>query len=242
MSKDKPVLSIIIPALNEAENLAKLLPYLRRELPGAEVIVADAQSQDESEAVAEKAGATFIRCRKMCRAVQMNTGAKEAKADLLYFLHADAFPPQGFYQKIKAALKEGYSLGCFRFQFDSSSKILALNAYFTRFDRLMCRGGDQSLFIKKKVFEDLQGFRSDYRIMEDYEFIIRARKKYPFKIIQDDVLVSARKYKENSYLRVNFANFIVFTLFRWGAKQTTMLKAYRLLLKHPKAESLEAQS
>lgn len=241
-NKDKPDLSIIVPTLNEEHNLKRLLAFLKEELPNAEVIVVDAESRDQSKAVVLKYKARFLTSRKMCRATQMNLGAKFAKAKILYFLHADTMPPKGFFTHIVKAIEERFTLGCFRFKFDSTSRWLAINAYFTRFDKLMCRGGDQSLFIKTDAFKKLGGFKEEYRIMEDYEFIIRARKMYSFKIIQEDVLVSARKYDENSYLRVNFANFIVFSLFRWGAKQTTMLKAYRMLLHHPKAESLKTEA
>ena len=238
-AEKKPRISVIIPTLNEEENIAKLLPYLNDILPEpSEVIVADGQSSDQTKDVAKKNAVKVVEVNKMCRAAQMNAGAKAARSELLYFLHADAKPPKDFFSQVQTAIKEGFDLGCFRFTFDSKSWILAVNAYFTRFDRLMCRGGDQSLFIKKEIFEELGGYREDYRIMEDYEFIIRARKKYPFKIIGDAVEVSARKYRENSYLRVNFANLVVFTLFRWGAEQKTMINAYRRLLNHPKSESL----
>ncbi len=103
----------------------------------------------------------------------------------------------------------------------------------------MFRGGDQTLFISKYDFNEIGGFNSEYCIMEDYEFIIKAKKNYLFKVIQADAVVSDRKYKENSYLRVNFANLLVFSLFRWGASQESMLKAYRKLLNHPKVISLK---
>ena len=236
--KGKPPISIIIPTLNEAYNLKELIPFLFKEVPKAEIIVVDAESKDNSFEIAKSLGAIALSCSKMSRAVQMNIGAEKAQSDLLYFVHADTLPPKGFFKQIKEALNEGFEMGCFRFKFNSPSKILAINAYFTRFDRLMCRGGDQSLFIQKRDFERLGGYKDEYRIMEEYEFLIRARKHLSFKILEDDVLVSARKYEENSYLKVNFANLVVFTLFRFGAKQSTMIKAYRKLLSHPKSESL----
>lgn len=233
-------LSVIIPTLNEEENIEKLLIHLKGcTIPVSyELIVADGMSKDSTCEKALEQGAKVVHCKKMCRAHQMNEGVKVAKGKLLYFIHADARPPKDFYLHISSALEEGFDLGCFRFKFDSKRFLLALNSYFTRFDRIMCRGGDQTLFIKKQMFNELGGYREDYRIMEEYEFILRARANYKFKIIPQDVMVSARKYEENSYLRVNFANFVIFTLFKWGASQEKMIKAYRNLLKHPKAESL----
>lgn len=232
--------SVIIPTLNEAESIEKLVKHLHNCFTtNYEIIVVDANSSDGTVALAENAGATVIGCEKMSRAFQMNKGAEAAKGEILYFVHADSFPPKSCYQDILMAFNEGFDLGCYRFKFDSKRIMLAVNSYFTRFDRIMCRGGDQTLFIKKKTFDQLGGYKNNYRIMEEYEFILRARKTLSFKIIPKDVIVSARKYDENSYFRVNIANLAVFTLFKFGASQESMINTYKRLLNHPKAEALE---
>lgn len=234
-------LSVIIPTLNEEESIHGLVLHLKKNLNNVnhEIIVVDACSNDETKSEAEKGGAKVVNCSKMSRAFQMNKGAEIAKGDILYFVHADSFPPKTIYKDILQAFSEGFDFGCYRFKFDSSKFLLAVNSYFTRFDRIMCRGGDQTLFIKKAVFDELGGYKNDYRIMEEYEFIIRARKKLKFKIIPKNVKVSARKYDENSYFRVNIANLAVFTLFRMGASQEKMVRTYRKLLNHPKKEALQ---
>jgi hypothetical protein len=66
--------------------------------------------------------------------------------------------------------------------------------------------------------------------MEDFEFIRRLRKRESFTIIPKDTVVSARKYQENSYLKVNIVNLIVFMMFFLGASQQTMLHAYKQLI------------
>jgi len=114
-----------------------------------------------------------------------------------------------------------------------------VNSYFTRFDREVCRGGDQTLFIKSNDFNDLGGYNADLRIMEEYDFMKRARKILKFKIIPKDVIVSARKYEENSYFRVNLANLVVFTFYNRGVSQKRLLEMYKKLLNHPKPEALE---
>lgn len=232
--------SVIIPTLNEADNIGELLELLIPQLDFNvdEIIVVDANSLDKTNEIATSFGVRVISCLQKSRAFQMNLGAKEAKGNLFYFVHADARPPKSFRTDIMEALSNDYVIGCYRFKFDSNKWLLALNSYFTRFDRLMCRGGDQTLFVSKELFEKLGGYQENYRIMEDYDFIIRARKENAFKILPKNVIVSSRKYKHNSYLRVNIANLIVFTLFGFGAKQKNMIKAYSILLNHPKAESL----
>lgn len=208
-------ISIIIPVWNEAENLKKLLPYLRQNGGEAliEILVIDGGSTDETKAVTLNCAVQYFLSPEKGRAAQMNYGAKLAKGEILYFVHADTLMPTTFSQDIHEALKNGFDAGCYRYVFDSKKIMLKFNAYCTRFDSIMCRGGDQTLFIKKNVFQSLNGFRSDFKIMEEYEFLIRLRKEFKFYIIPKNAVVSSRKYDTNSYLRVNLANFFVFMLF-----------------------------
>src|SRR5687767_1233272 len=89
--------SVIIPTINEETGIQKLVDYLHRQ--GGkhlhEVLVCDGGSSDKTVELATAAGARVINCKKG-RAVQMNVGAKEATGDILYFLHADSWPPENF--------------------------------------------------------------------------------------------------------------------------------------------------
>lgn len=226
-------LSIIIPTFNEAEHIGSLVQHLKKNANGElrELIVADGGSTDNTIQIAKAAGAQIINCSDKGRACQMNQGVKNTTGEILYFVHADSIPPQSYVADIKAAIQENYPIGCFRFKFDSPKKILRFNSFMTRFDKMYCRGGDQSLFVERSIFEELDGYKSDYKIMEEYDFIIRAKAKYPFKIIPKEVLVSARKYDDRSWLRVMIANGVVYNMFRWGASQDRLVKTYKKLLK-----------
>ncbi|MEM6395221.1 MAG: TIGR04283 family arsenosugar biosynthesis glycosyltransferase [Bacteroidota bacterium] len=223
---------IIIPALDEAENLKKLLPYLREELKDrGRIIVSDGGSRDNTRRVCTAHGVTFFQAPKTGRGPQMNAAVdRYPKADIYYFLHADARPPQGFYEDLVGSVDMGYPVGCYRFKFDSDHPLLAINSFFTRFSPLACRGGDQSLYVTSSVFEELGGFKSGMQIMEDYDIIERARAKYPFRIIPRSVTVSARKYEANNYFKVQLANLIVFRMYRRGARQEAMVEKYRAML------------
>jgi hypothetical protein len=70
--------------------------------------------------------------------------------------------------------------------------------------------------------------------MEDYEFILRARKQYRFKIIPKCIVVSARKYELNSYLRVNVANAVVMGMYFWGSPQQKLIDTYKSIIKTEK--------
>lgn len=225
-------ISIIIPTLNEVANIGRLIPYLLKYGNGdlCELIVVDGGSNDGTCRVAKEKGAKVIICPTKGRSCQMNEGAKNSSGEILYFVHADTIPPPSFTMDIQEAIAEGFPMGCYRFKFDSNKRILKFNSYMTRFDKLYCRGGDQSLFVIRKVFEDLDGYRHDYQIMEEYDFLVRARKKYSFKIIPKEVIVSARKYEERSWFRVMLANSIVFQMFKFGASQDSLVNTYRKIL------------
>ena len=225
-------LSIIIIALNEAENIGRLLQRLQsgRADEVVDVLLVDGGSTDNTCEIAKAAGATVLHSPRRGRAAQMNYGAKQAKGRVLYFVHADSLPPLSYVSDVLSAVEKGYLIGCFRFAFDSDRLLLKINSYFTRFDRMWCRGGDQTLFISRQLFEDLSGYDERFQVMEEYDLISRARKNQPFKIIPKDVLVSARKYEDNSYLKVQLANLIVFNMYRFGCSQQRMKRWYKKVL------------
>lgn len=225
-------LSTIIPTLNEEENIDRLIRRLREygNSDFSEIIVVDADSTDNTRAVAEAAGAKVLSARKKGRAPQMNYGAEHATGDILYFVHGDSLPPKEYFTDIENALEKGHQIGGFRFVFDSDKSVLGFNNYLTRFNKIFVRGGDQTMFVTRNLFDRLGGFKNEFRIMEDYDFIERAQKITPFKVIQNDVLVSARKYDTNSWARVQIANVIVFSMYRFGASQDRMVNTYKRLL------------
>lgn len=230
-------LSIILPTLNEADNLRRLLPYLRSnaEEYAVEILVADAMSTDDTAAVALQEGARVVRCPLRNRAAQMNAGAREARSDVLYFVHADTMPPPSFAADIAAEMAAGVVMGCYRYRFDSPRRLLRINAYFTRFQRLWCQGGDKTFFIQRDIFEAMGGYDERFVVMEEYDFLRKAMKKYPLRILPKDVIVSARKYDHNSWLRVQLANAGAFLLFRLGIEPRRIKRFYYACLRHPKA-------
>lgn len=223
-------LSIIIPSYRESENLTTLLPYLRSEIKKEdEIIVVEActETEDVEEALKEK----LVKSEKKCRAFQLNKGAKLAKGNVLYFVHADTQPPKGFRSDILNAVSNNHYYGCFPFQFNSKKWYLKVNAFTTRFNFLYFRGGDQSLFVTRDFYEKLGGFDEYYTIMEEYDFFRRARKFSPIYIMkQKRIRVSARKYDNNSYLRVNWANFLAVRMFKRGKKPDEIKERYAKIL------------
>lgn len=228
-------ISIIIPTYHEAAGIGKLIHYLLKHGEGkiVDLIVADAGSTDETIAVATKAGAKTFLSPQKGRAAQMNHGAAQAKGEILYFVHADTFPPPTYVADILNAVQDGYDLGRYRTRFDSSRNILKINAWFTRFDLFICYGGDQTLFIRRDFFESMNGFDAGMRIMEDYDIVTRAKALgAKYKIFTKTALLSARKYETNSWLRVQTANYIIIQMFKKGAGQEAMVNRYKQLLNY----------
>ena len=229
-------ISIIIPVYNEEESIVGLLNYLNfhSDSSNVEILVVDGNSSDHTVDKVRHAGFRCITSEKKGRAAQMNKGAICSSGEVLYFVHADSIPPKTFMRDILNAVDRGYKAGCYRFKFDSGHPLLKINAFFTRFNRLMCRGGDQTLFITRKLFEQLGGFNPEYHIMEDFDMIERIQAREKFKIIPKEVIVSARKYKDNNYFKVNIANLIVFMMYFWGVSQEKMVNIYKSLINQTK--------
>lgn len=227
------MISVIIPTLNEENNINKLIPYLQNCCKGydAEIIISDCSSMDNSVEAAKALNAKVVRCSCKGRARQMNSGAAEASYNILYFVHADSIPPPTFCADILAALNSGYEFGRYRTRFEGNNWLLKLNAFFTRFDWFMCYGGDQTLFITKSLFIKLTGYKESLLIMEEYDLVERAKQFARYKIFSKATIVSARKYQPNSWLKVQKANYKTVKLYKKGLSQPELVAQYRQALK-----------
>jgi rSAM/selenodomain-associated transferase 2 len=224
-------ISIIIPAYNEAENIVKLVSYLQQNAPLAEIIVVDGGSTDDTLNITRNTGVCAVLSPQKGRAAQMNYGASLAKGDVLYFVHADVFPPATFVTDIQKAITEGYDFGRYIMRFKTKKWYLRINEWFTRFDWFVCYGGDQTLFVKRNLFESSGAFRNDMRIMEDFEFTKRIKDTgAKYKIFKKGALISDRKYDNNSWWRVQKANYTIVKMYKQGASQDAMIAAYKKML------------
>ncbi len=206
MRNNRRHISVIIPVLNEAACIESLLayldPYVKKDLV-KEVLVVDGGSTDGTAKLTVSGGARLLHSAKG-RARQMNTGARDARGNVFYFLHADTIPPANFHLEIFKALSSGYGAGCFRLSFDSDKLFLRFFSWCSRLNLPICRGGDQSLFINRELFESIGGFDERFMIYEDNEFIGRIYKASHFKIIPKHVRTSARRYRARGMLKLQY--------------------------------------
>ena len=206
MRSKNPQISIIIPTLNEANRIIPLLTYLRANSSSkniSEIIVIDGGSVDDTLEMAAKFGATTYSCEKG-RAKQMNLGAKKARGEIFYFLHADTLPPKQFDDFIVAAVNKESEAGCFRMKFDTSNWFLSFFSWLSRINHKLCRGGDQSLYITKKLFMKMKGFNENYVVYEDTELIGRLYKNTGFEVLPQRVVTSARKYRQKGAVKLQY--------------------------------------
>jgi len=231
------MVSIIVPAHNERHNLNKLLDYMGKVYPSTpfEIIISlSATNNDDSMLLPVNGNVQFWECDKKSRAIQMNQGAAHAKGDILVFLHADVIPPKTFMDDIIKTLSAGAEAGFFSYRFDSDSFFLKVNSFFTGLDTIFTGGGDQCLFIQREVFDKLEGFKETQSVMEDFEFFGRMKKKgVHYKIIKNNLLVSARKYENNSYVRVNLSNLLLVILFKFGCSSEKLKNLHDKLIHVP---------
>ncbi|QNJ97124.1 TIGR04283 family arsenosugar biosynthesis glycosyltransferase [Constantimarinum furrinae] len=241
------MISIIIPVLNEAGSIGKLLDHLCENASKGhilEILIVDGNSDDGTvQEVSDHAESSTFKISVILsergRANQMNAGAKAATGSILYFLHADSFPPKNFDTYIISEINQGSTAGCFRMKFDSMHPVLKVSEWFTRLNYKFCRGGDQSLFIKKEAFETLGGFDEAYIIYEDCEFINRIYDRFKFSIIPKYIITSSRKYHQIGTWKLQYHFAVIHIKKRRGAGPRELYAYYKKYIQQAlKADSV----
>ncbi|MEO8934243.1 MAG: TIGR04283 family arsenosugar biosynthesis glycosyltransferase [Xanthomarina sp.] len=230
-------ISIIIPMLNEAENIQNLLQHLINNSNSkniSEIIVIDGGSTDNSQELARNFINSNILHTKVKllisskgRAKQMNLGAKNASGDILYFLHADSFPPKNFDQLIINQVQKSHLAGCFKMTFNSTHWWLQLAGWLTQFSWRACRGGDQSQFITKELFYEIGGFNEEFIIYEDNDLINKLYAKKQFTVIQEWLTTSDRLYKTHGVWKLQYHFWIIYVKKWFGASAEELYSYYK---------------
>lgn len=233
-------LSIVIPTYQEEACIADVVAHIRTMDTNCsyELIVVDAGSTDQTITLAREAGAQVFVSPVKGRGAQMNFGATQTKGEVLYFLHADAFPPAGFMEHILEAVEAGHGFGHFRQEILSENRLVAINSFLSRLSGLVASGGDQSLFIKATLFNRIGGFDETLPLMEDYDLVRKARQLSSWVKIPVSLRVLDRKYKYNSFFRVNLVNTIIFLAYRLGVNPLHLKRWYKRWIKGPRYKNL----
>lgn len=208
-----PGVSIVIPARNDAEPLARTLSHLAHVtgIGQSEIIVAAAGERDATErAVADRA--RLLWPGGSTRAELLNAGAAVARGEVLFFLHADSFAPPTALTLIAQALGDRRVVGgAFEHRFDETSASLGLITYINRARYRLTRNyyGDQGLFVRASVFRDMGGYR-ELGILEDLDFAQRLKRRGRSVLIRQPLRTSGRRFLARGPWRTFF--FIVWLL------------------------------
>ncbi|MCL5022593.1 MAG: TIGR04283 family arsenosugar biosynthesis glycosyltransferase [Nitrospirae bacterium] len=222
------MISVIIPTLNEEENIGRSLEGIRAEPHVSEIIVADGGSEDGTVELAERYPAVRIEKTTRGRGAQMNRGASSAQGNILFFLHADTVLQGGWARDIVAALEDkSVAGGAFTFKIECAKIKYRLVEQWVR---LRCSlftlpYGDQGIFVRRDVFDDIGGYR-DIPVMEDVDLIEKMKRKGRVVILRRKAYTSERRWERRGLLRTAAMNQLIMALYRLGRDPRKLARMY----------------
>ena len=218
-------LSVVIPTLNEAEQIKRTLASVAAQAHPCEIIVADGGSTDATQKRA--AGRAVVIQSGAGRARQMNAGAAQATGDVLLFLHADTHLPPDASQAIAAALADpAAEAGLFRLAFDQDTPLLRFYSFCTRVPSPRLGFGDRGLFVRRSTFEDVGGF-PPIPIFEDLEMVWRLYRRGGLRFLPQRVVTSARRFARHGALRQQLRNLYLWLHYLAGTDPERVAQLYR---------------
>ena len=190
-------ISIIIPCYKEGDTLSKMEEELRPYKKQAEVLFADGGENHFSGEY------KVVSCPKG-RAKQMNTAAKVASGDILFFLHCDSILPKGFLEEIREALRKT-PVACFGIRFSPSTPLMMICSFISNhrvYDRKVMFG-DQGIFLGRELFFQMGGF-PDIPLMEDYQFSLNLKKcGIPMGLCKKRLITSERRFSGSFFHKLS---------------------------------------
>lgn len=229
MCDEDIVISVVIPTLNEAENLRQLLAALAADDPEVEIIVVDGGGTDDTVLVARRYGAA-VTVTSPGRGSQLAVGAEMARGDILLFLHADSRWPPGGIGAIREALKANPKSpgGNFRLLFDSGDGFTRwLNGFYAFIRWLGFYYGDSGIFVRREVYRALGGIRA-IALMEDFDFVRRLERVGQTVCIKFPPLVtSSRRFHNRHPIAIVSGWIVIHALYFVGVSPSYLARLYR---------------
>ena len=228
------MVSVIVPALNEAEGIGTTLASVAVQEGPVEVIVVDGGSSDGTAEAARRAlPETAVIEAPRGRAAQMNAGAARAAGEALLFLHADTRLPPNALADVRHALAAPEAVGgCFRTAFGATSGFgPAGRALMRLWQARLWMGwhrfafGDRALFFRRSAFETVGGFPNQ-PIFEDLDAVRAVRRLGHFVFLPASVTTSARRFERNGALRQQLRNVGLWAAWNAGIPPRRLKRFY----------------
>ena len=220
--------SVIIPTLNEADNIESLLAYLTQLDKEIELIVVDSESSDNTELLAKKY-AKVIQAPKRGRGAQMNAGAQVAIGDILWFLHADCRPHADSINVMREALANPKVVGGgFGYFLDHPGLHFRLAETLSNYKNRLLKWlfGDMGIFIRRHIFKRMGGY-AEIPLMEDMNFCKRLKKNGEIVILPQRMKTSARRWLEEGYIKNSVRSWLLQSAWVLGASPQKLAKWYK---------------
>jgi rSAM/selenodomain-associated transferase 2 len=229
---DAPLVSVIVPTLDEARELPGLLDDLAALHGRWELIVADGGSRDATLPIARAhpARPRVIQCAGG-RAAQLNAAARGARGDVLLFLHADSRLPRDAYASLADAWRSRPPVvgGNFALRFHGDGGFeRVLGAVYRLQRRHGFYYGDSSIWVRRDTFDALGGYR-EIPIMDDYDFARRLERSGATRCLPGPATTSARRWRTAGIGRTVAAWFVIRWLFVAGVAPRRLARLYRLV-------------
>ncbi len=195
-------ISIIIPTINEANNLPLLLSDLSIIQKDGEIFIVDCGSEDKTIDIAKIYGAKVYKSKEKNRGLQLNIGAQNSKEDWLFFLHADTRLTHDWFTTIKSVLKGDKNyIYYFKFKVNDKKIIYRLLEILVNFRSQYLKQpyGDQGLIIHRSIYLKNNGFRK-IPLMEDVDFLRRLNNKKDLTKLNLPIFTSSRKWERTNIL------------------------------------------
>lgn len=218
--------SVIIPTLNEEENIVKQINHIKTLNPNAEIIVSDGGSSDKTVELALK-NEVIVLHSKSGRGNQQRAAAMLASNDILIFLHCDTKLPEDAFKKIiQSFISPSCLIATFRISFKPQYMLLRMVSLFSRFDTPITRFGDQCIVIRREFYYQLGGFPA-WKLMEDVYLLEKARRYTIIQSIPSTVISSSRKFQRNGVTRQLLWNAWLMLLYYLGRSTDRLAEMYR---------------
>ena len=212
-------ISVIIPTFNEEETISQCLETVI-DIPGIEVIVADGGSTDRTVEIVGQHRDVKVVTSVMGRSIQMNKGAESSCGGILLFLHADCVLPREAILNVRAVFEGSLFVGgAFKIRLLSDKLFYRVIEKGINFRSKIFKlpYGDQGLFVKRSVFEQLGGFR-EMPNCEDLDFVCRLKKQGKIIVLDERVSSSIRRWENHGILRTSFRNQFLLSSYVLGRR------------------------